>query len=63
MLSAAGVCVLLGLSFGTDDLAGGWYVLAVVAAMLVVNIWPYWRAKPPEPPEVRAAGERTEGVV
>jgi heat shock protein HtpX len=54
-LLAAGVCVLLGLSFDPEELAGAWYVQAVAAIVLVINILPYWRAKEPEPPVVTAA--------
>jgi Zn-dependent protease with chaperone function len=52
---SAGLCVLLGLSFDPGELAGAWYVLAVVAVVLVINILPYWLAKDPEPPAVTAA--------
>lgn len=52
---AAGICVLLGLSFDPEELAGAWYVLAVVALILVVNLLPYWFAKEPQPPVVTAA--------
>jgi Zn-dependent protease with chaperone function len=54
-LLTAGVCVLLGLSFDPENLAGAWYVLAVVAFVFLINILPYWLAKEPEPPAVTAA--------
>ena len=58
-----GLCILLGLSFAIDDLAGGWYVLLVVAGMQVFNILPYWLWREPIAPEVRPAGVRSEVAV
>ncbi len=51
-LLAAGVCALLGLSFDPETVAGAWYVLAVLAAIILVNVLPYWLAREPEPPVV-----------
>jgi len=54
-LLAAGICVLLGLSFDPERLAGAWYVLLLGAVNQVIAIFPYWVAKEPVPPVVTAA--------
>jgi hypothetical protein len=48
VLLAAALCVLAGLSFDYEGHpAGAWYVLAVVAAMQVLIVLPFWLAREP----------------